>query len=279
MPPPTPGSLSAALAAGRPLVMGIVNVTPDSFSDGGRFADRGPAVAQATALAAEGAALIDVGGESTRPGHSPVSLEEERARVMPVVMALADTLGVPVSIDTTKAALAREALAHGASVVNDQWGFQGDPAMADVVAEAGASAVLMHNRTTIEEGLDIERDLLRFFERSLARAERAGVPADRLILDPGVGFGKTPPQQIAALRAIPALVRAFGRPVLVGASRKSLLGRLTGAPVERRLPETLAAHLVAFGWGARLFRVHDVAPHVAALIVAAALAGEAGAAR
>lgn len=247
-------------------VMGILNVTPDSFSDGGHFAAAHTAVARAEALAAAGAAVIDIGGESTRPGFTPVEAEEEWQRIGPVIEALADRLAVPLSVDTTKARVARRALAAGAVLVNDIWGFQGDPALPDVVAEAGAGAVLMHNRAAPDSAIAIVDDMLRFFERSLREAERAGVAAERLILDPGIGFGKTQGQQVEAVRAIGAL-KAFGLPILVGLSKKSFLGRLTGAPVERRGVETLAANLAAAAAGATLFRVHDVADHVAALTV------------
>ena len=247
-------------------VMGILNVTPDSFSDGGQFAAHCAAVAQGEALAAAGAAVIDIGGESTRPGFTPVDAEEEWRRIAPVFETLANRLAVPLSVDTTKAAVARRALAAGAVLVNDIWGFQGDPALPDVVAEAGAGAVLMHNRTAPDAAISIVDDMLRFFERSLRRAERAGIAAGRLILDPGIGFGKTQSQQVEAIRAIGAL-KTFGLPVLVGLSKKSFLGRLTGAPVERRGVETLAANLAAAAAGATLFRVHDVADHVAALAV------------
>lgn len=254
--------------------MGILNVTPDSFSDGGRYADPARAIARAQDMAAEGASIIDVGGESTRPGYQPVGADEEGARVLPVLEALERQRIALLSIDTTKAELAHAALGRGAAIVNDQWGFQGDPAMADVVAGAEhAVAVLMHNRTAIDPALDIADDLLRYFERSLGVAARAGVPERRLVLDPGIGFGKTLAQQVAALAALPALTRAFGRPLLVGVSRKSFLGRLTGSPVERRLPDTIAANCFALARGARLFRVHDVAAHVAALAVFATLQG------
>ena len=266
-------AFSRLCASDRPIVMGILNVTPDSFSDGGRHAEPALAVARGEQMAAEGASIIDIGGESTRPGHQPVTADEEGARVLPVIEALGRQRLALLSIDTTKASLAHAALGRGASIVNDQWGFQGDPAMADVVAGVeGTAAVLMHNRTAIDPALAVEEELLRFFERSLAAAARAGVPEDRLVLDPGIGFGKTPAQQLSALNALPALTRAFGRPLLVGVSRKSFLGRLTGSPVEHRLPETIAANCFALVRGARLFRVHDVAAHVAALGVFAALA-------
>lgn len=265
-------AFSQLCASDRPIVMGILNVTPDSFSDGGLHRDPVVAIARAEEMAAEGAAIIDIGGESTRPGHQPVTEEEERARVLPVVEALARQRIALLSIDTTKAALAHAALSRGVAIVNDQWGFQGDPAMAEVVAGAeGSSAVLMHNRTTIDAALAMEDELLHYFERSLGIAARAGVPEGRLVLDPGIGFGKTPTQQLTALNALPALTRAFGLPLLVGVSRKSFLGRLTGSPVERRLPDTVAANCFALARGARLFRVHDVAAHVTALEVFAAL--------
>ena len=246
--------------------MGILNVTPDSFSDGGRYDRVDAAVAQAPAMAAAGAAIVDIGGESTRPGFVPLDTDAELARIVPVMDALGGTLAVPVSIDTTKPEVARRALDLGASMVNDIWGFQGVSGMAEVVAERGAAAVLMHNRHDRDDGIDIVDDMRRFFDRSLAVADRAGVPRDRLWLDPGIGFGKTPPQQVAALAGIGAL-RDFGLPVLVGVSRKSFLGRLTGAGPGGRLIETIAANLAAAGLGAQVFRVHDVAEHVAALKV------------
>ena len=246
-------------------VMGILNVTPDSFSDGGRH-DADPA-ARGMALVAEGAALLDIGGESTRPGFTPVSAEVEWRRIAPAVEALAASLPVPISVDTTKSEVARRALDAGAAVINDVWGFQGDPAMADAVAEAGAGAVLMHNRETIDPAIDIADDMLRFFEASLAIARQAGVLRTRLVLDPGIGFGKTQDQQIDAIRAIGRLRDAFGLPVLVGLSKKRFLGHITGAPVERRGIETVAANLAAAAAGAVIFRVHDVAEHVAALKV------------
>ncbi|WP_245501039.1 dihydropteroate synthase [Lichenibacterium minor] len=246
-------------------VMGILNVTPDSFSDGGRH-DTAP-VARAAALAGEGAAIVDIGGESTRPGFVPVPAEVEWRRIAPVVEALADGLPVPLSIDTTKSEVARRALAAGAAVINDVWGFLGDPAMADVVAEFGAGAVLMHNRDAVDPSLDVGDDMVAFFERALARAERAGVAPGRIALDPGIGFGKTPAQQVEAIRAVGRLRRRFGLPVLVGLSKKRFLGAITGAPVERRGVETVAANLAAAAAGASIFRVHDVAEHVAALKV------------
>lgn len=255
-----------SLLGTRPVIMGIVNVTPDSFSDGGRFATRDAAVAQARKLAADGADIVDVGAESTRPGHTPVSAREEWERLEPLLDALVSEVGVPVSIDTYKAETARRALQSGVAVVNDVWGLQRDPDMAHVVAAAGAGVVVMHNRESVDPDLDIVADMRRFFERSLEIAAAAGVPRGRIILDPGVGFGKTREQDFAALRAIPDLLR-FGLPTLVGVSRKRLFGALLGAAVDARLIATIAANLVAAMDGAHVFRVHDAAEHKAAFAV------------
>ena len=195
--------------------MGIVNVTPNSFSDGGRHVDPAAAVARAKALAAEGAAIVDIGGESTRPGHAPVAPKEESGAFAPVLEALARELDAPLSIDTTKAAVAREAARLGASVINDVWGLQRDPGMADAVAETGSAVVVMHNREAIDAAVDILDDVERFFERSLGLAARAGVPFGRILLDPGVGFGKTPEQNHACIWNLDRF-RRLGPPLLVG---------------------------------------------------------------
>ncbi len=256
----------------RPVIMGIVNVTPDSFSDGGLFVAKEAALAQARRLVAEGADIVDVGAESTRPGHTPVPPDEEWARLEPLLAALVQGAGAPVSIDTYKAATARRALAVGVCVVNDVWGLQRDPDMAPAVAEAGAGVVVMHNRETTEPEIDIVSDMLRFFERSLQIARRAGVPDAHVALDPGIGFGKSRQQNYAALRAIPEILR-LGFPVLVGVSRKSLFKGLPDGLIEGRLVGTLAANLIAAGEGAQIFRVHDVAEHRAAFEVFSALGG------
>lgn len=267
-----------AMAAGRhvlafgaaPLLMGILNVTPDSFSDGGVSADPAAAFATAARLAAEGAHIIDVGGESTRPGHVPVPAEVEWARIAPVLERLQAELDLPVSVDTTKAAVAARALAAGASIVNDIWGFSRDPDMARVTAEFDAVAVLMHNKATIDPAADIIADMRDFFARALDIAAAAGVGRGRLILDPGIGFGKSFEQNLTALRRLDALT-AFGLPVLVGASRKSFIGKVVPSTPAERLPGTLAAHLLAAGSGAAILRVHDVAAHVQALRVSEAI--------
>lgn len=251
----------------RPLVMGILNLTPDSFSDGGRFQGFDAARAQALRLAEGGADILDMGAESTRPGHTPVSLEEEWRRLEPVLAPLVAETLLPFSIDTTKAEIARRALAAGVSVVNDVWGLQRDPAMADVVAQAQAGLVVMHNRATVDREIDIVEDMLRFFERSLALAARAGVKPDRILLDPGVGFGKSGAQNLSALKATDRLKSAFGLPILIGVSRKRLFGELLGLSVEERLIATVAANLTTLARGADVFRVHDAAEHRAAFKV------------
>lgn len=251
----------------RTLVMGILNVTPDSFSDGGRFEDVAAARTQADALVAEGAALVDVGGESTRPGHTPVSAEDEQARVLPVIEAL-QGCSVPISIDTYKASTARVALRAGAAIVNDVWGLQRDPDIARVAADHGAPVMIMHNRETIEPALDIISDMLSFFERSLRIAHQADIADSEVVLDPGIGFGKSWDQHLEALRRLPE-IKALGFPVLVGVSRKSLLGRLhdTQTAPRDRLTGSIAAHVLAATLGADIVRVHDVAQHVEALRV------------
>ncbi len=260
------------LSLSGPLIMGIVNVTPDSFSDGGRFETSSAALAQARKLVAEGADIIDIGAESTRPGFQPVPAEVERARLAPVLRDIVDAIDQPVSIDTSKASVARWATAQGVAFINDIWGLQSDPAMADAVAEAEAGVVVMHNRLEVDPDCDIVADMRRFFDHSLQLAAKAGIPDRRIILDPGIGFGKSRNQNLQALHGLRAL-QDYGLPVLVGLSRKSLLGSLAGeAPVgelkiEPRLIATLAANLVAAANGASIFRVHDAAEHLAAFKV------------
>jgi dihydropteroate synthase len=252
-----------------PQLMGILNVTPDSFSDGGRHSDLAAAVARARAMVADGAAIVDVGGESTRPGHVPVPEDEELRRVVPALEALAD-LDAPISIDTSKAAVARKAARLGACVINDVWGLQRDPGMADAVAETGSAVVVMHNREEKDPALDILDDVERFFERSLNLAAGAGVPFGRILLDPGVGFGKTRQQNHACIWNLDRF-RRLGAPILVGLSRKSFIGGIIDAEVDRRLPGTLAADTIALMRGASVLRVHDVVENRAALAVFMAL--------
>ncbi|MET7246884.1 dihydropteroate synthase [Methylobacterium sp. EM32] len=252
--------------------MGILNVTPDSFSDGGRFQDLDAARDQAARLVEEGAALLDIGGESTRPGHVPVPAEEEQARVLPAIRMLGPALPVPISIDTYKASTADMALKAGAGIVNDVWGLQREPEIARVAAHHGAPVVVMHNRETIDPSLDIVDEMRAFFERSLTIARRAGIPDHDIVLDPGIGFGKSWEQHLEALRRLPEL-KTLGFPLLVGVSRKSVLGRIHNAataPADR-LFGSIAAHVAAASLGADIVRVHDVRPHVEACQVVDAI--------
>ena len=258
-----------------PVVMGIVNVTPDSFSDGGLFLEEDAAVAHGEQLADEGAAILDVGGESTRPGAEPVSAEEERRRVLPVVERLAGA-GQTVSIDTTKLPVARAALEAGATIVNDVSAFRFEPELAELVAERQATCCLMHMlgepRTMQEEPRydDVVDEVKAFLEERLAFAVERGVVEERVWLDPGIGFGKTVAHNLALLRRLDEIV-AIGRPVVIGTSRKSFLGKLTGGKAEsERLAGTIATNVIALERGATVFRVHDVAEVVDALTVAAA---------
>jgi dihydropteroate synthase len=250
----------------RPVIMGILNLTPDSFSDGGRFVAAEAAVAHAKRMAAEGADIIDVGGESTRPGALPVREAEELARVGSVLGKLAGALDVAISIDTYKSNVAARAAELGAVMVNDVWGLQNDPAMADAVAAAEAAVVVMHNRPEKDPALDIMADIRRFFARSLALAEKAGIPQSRIILDPGIGFAKTSHQNVEVISRLNELLE-FGRPILIGVSRKKFLGSLSEGGTEGQLIGTIAANLAAAINGATIFRVHDVAEHASALRV------------
>jgi dihydropteroate synthase len=220
-------------------------------------------------MTADGAAIVDVGGESTRPGHVPVPEDEELRRVVPALEALAE-LDAPISIDTSKAKVAREAARLGACLINDVWGLQRDPGMADAVAETGSAIVVMHNRDEKDPALDILDDVERFFERSLNLAAGAGVPFGRILLDPGVGFGKTRQQNHACIWNLDRF-RRLGAPILVGLSRKSFIGGIIDAEVDRRLPGTLAADTIALMRGASVLRVHDVVENRAALAVFMAL--------
>jgi dihydropteroate synthase len=257
----------------EPLVMGVVNVTPDSFSDGGLYLDADAAVAHAEQLVDEGAGVLDVGGESTRPGAAPVSLDEELRRVVPVIERLAPAT---ISVDTRKAAVAEAALEAGAAIVNDVSAFRHDPAMAGVVADAGAGCCLMHMlgddpRTMQDDPVydDVVSDVKAFLEERLAFAVSEGVAEEGVWLDPGVGFGKTLEHNLELLRRLDEIV-AIGRPVVVGTSRKSFLGKLTGREPQERVPGTIATNVIALERGASVFRVHDVAASVDALKVAAA---------
>jgi dihydropteroate synthase len=263
--------LARLLALGRPMVMGVLNVTPDSFSDGGRFLDPGAAIEQARRMVDEGADILDIGAESTRPYGDAVAVPqaEEMRRLEPVLPAVV-ALGVPVSIDTIKAKTAAWALAAGAAIVNDVWGLQRDPDMAAMVADQAVPVVLMHNREAADPAIDIMADITAFLSRSLEIAARAGIARDRIVLDPGIGFGKTPEQSVTAIARLGEL-KSFGLPLLIGASRKRFIDRISPAPPERRLGGSLTAHLAAVASGAAIVRTHDVAETVQALRVAAAI--------
>ncbi|HYI35717.1 MAG TPA: dihydropteroate synthase [Thermoleophilaceae bacterium] len=258
-------------------VMGVVNVTPDSFSDGGRYLDPAAAVAHGAELVAEGAAILDVGGESTRPGADPVGLDEELRRVIPVVEGLAERVpGTAISIDTTKAGVARRAVTAGAAVVNDVSALRADPELAGVVAASGVACCLMHMlgepRTMQDDPRydDVVSEVKAFLEERLEFAVGHGVDEQAIWLDPGIGFGKTAEHNLELLARLDEIV-ALGRPVVVGTSRKSFLGRLAGGrELGRRLPGTIATNVMALERGASVFRVHDVAEVVDALAVAGA---------
>jgi dihydropteroate synthase len=257
--------------------MGVVNVTPDSFSDGGRYLDTGAAIAHGRELEEQHAAILDIGGESTRPGAAPVPEDEELRRVLPVIEGLVSAgVQAQISIDTAKASVASAALGAGATLVNDVTAFRGDPAMAEVVAETGAECCLMHMlgtpRTMQDDPRydDVVDEVKAFLEERMAFAIAHGVRESRILLDPGIGFGKTVAHNLELLRRLEELV-AVGRPIVIGTSRKSFLGRLTGHPDPgERLAGTIATNVLAFERGARVFRVHDVAPVYDALAVTAA---------
>ncbi len=261
----------------RTLVMGILNCTPDSFYDGGRYATLANALTRAEQMIAEGADILDIGGESTRPGATPVPLEEELRRTIPVIEALAARYEIALSIDTTKSEVARRALQAGAHIVNDISGMTFDPRMPEVVAEAGALVVLMHIQgtpQTMQQNptyTDVVREVRDTLAAHAERALQAGIPRERIWIDPGIGFGKRLEHNLELLRHLPEL-KSLGYPVLVGTSRKSFIGQLLGGlPPEERLEGTLATLVLAIAWGADVVRVHDVKEAVRAVRVADAL--------
>jgi dihydropteroate synthase len=256
----------------RTYVMGILNVTPDSFSDGGRWAGVDAALRRAETMAAEGAALIELGGESTRPGHTPVSASEELDRVLPVLEALKANVDLPVSLDTSKAEVARAGLAAGADLINDIWGLKGDPGMAGVIAAAGVPCCLMHNRKSQRYGLFFA-DLMEDLQETLALADRAGLSREKIILDPGVGFAKDQAQNLAVINRLEEL-HTLGCPLLLGASRKRVIGNVLGLPTDQRLEGTVTTTVFAVLKGCMFVRVHDVAENVRAIRMAEAILGE-----
>jgi dihydropteroate synthase len=268
---------SWTLAHGRSLelgpasvIMGILNVTPDSFSDGGRFADPARALDRALQLVQEGAAIVDIGGESTRPGATPVDARTEMDRVLPVIAALAGRSDVAISIDTWRAQTARAAIVAGAHIVNDVWGLQRDPDMADAIARSGAGCVLMHTGRERRRNDDVFADQESFLSKSLELAAAAGIAASAIVLDPGFGFAKETRENLRLLAGFERLA-GFGRPLLAGTSRKRFIGAVTGRDEGGRDIGTVATNVVARLKGAAVFRVHDVAAHRDALAMADAI--------
>lgn len=264
-----PGGI--ALRLGRTArIMGILNVTPDSFSDGGRFDAVPTALAQARLMLAEGADIVDIGGESTRPGAEEVSVADELARVLPAMGALrAGGITAPISIDTYKAEVAERAIAAGATIINDVYGLQREPEVAAVAAQYGTPLVVMHWDKARDTSRDVMAEMARYFEVTLAIADKAGVERRRIILDPGFGFGKSLSENYEILRRLPELV-TLGFPVLVGTSRKSMIGKLLDVPADERLAGTVATTVLGYAAGGHIFRVHDVRPNRDALRVAEA---------
>lgn len=253
----------------RTLIMGILNVTPDSFSDGGEFESVDQALARAIEMIAQGADIIDLGGESSRPGHAKIEAEEEKRRVIPVIRRLAAETETIISLDTIRAEVADEAIQNGVHLINDIWGLQGDPEMARVVAKHQVPVVIMHNQTTTEYD-DIMADMLTFFTKSIAIARAAGISEDMIILDPGIGFGKTPQQNIFVMGNLEPIV-SLGYPVMLASSRKSTLGKILDLPPKDRMEGTLATTVLGIAQGIDLVRVHDVLENYRAAKVADAI--------
>jgi dihydropteroate synthase len=252
----------------RTLIMGILNVTPDSFSDGGKFDTIEHAIEQALEMAANGADIIDIGGESTRPGHGAVPLEIELSRVIPVIEALVahPEFDVPISIDTYKAETARQALLAGAEIVNDIWGLQREPQIARVAAEFGAPVIIMHNQDGTHYETDMVDSMIEFFEKSLAIAREAGIPDSEIMLDPGFGFGKTSDQNILLMPRLHEL-HVLGFPLLLGTSRKSMIGKILDLPPAQRVEGTVATSVFGVIQGVEVIRVHDVIENLRAVRV------------
>jgi dihydropteroate synthase len=256
----------------RTLIMGILNVTPDSFSDGGLYGGLDRAVAQAMDMVREGADIIDIGGESTRPGHEAVTIEDELARVIPVIQALVGNpaFNVPISIDTYKAETARRALEAGAEIINDIWGLQGDSEMAKVAAEFGVPVIVMHNQVGTVYDMDMVEAIKGFFEVSIRLAKEAGIPDQNIMLDPGIGFGKTADQNIELMPRLHEL-HTLGYPLLLGASRKSMIGKILDLPPLDRVEGTVATSVFGVVQGVEIIRVHDIKENLRAVRVADAM--------
>jgi dihydropteroate synthase len=264
-------ALRTLLSRSTPAVMGVLNVTPDSFSDGGQFLAPDRALAQARRLIAEGADILDIGAESTRPygGAEAVSAEQELARLRPILAEIV-ALGIPVSIDSMKSSVTAFALDAGATIANDVWGLQRDPGMASLIAERNVPVIVMHNRDSADPAIDIMKDISTFFARSLDIATKAGIGAGNIVLDPGIGFGKTQEQSMTVLARLDQF-NGFGLPLLIGASRKRFIASVVPSEPQQRLGGSIAAHLIAARHGAQIIRAHDVAETVQALLVAAAI--------
>jgi dihydropteroate synthase len=264
-------ALPVLLSRPYPAVMGVLNITPDSFSDGGQFMAPERALAQARRMIEDGADIIDIGAESTRPygDAESIAAEEELKRLQPILAEVV-SLGIPVSIDSMKSAVVAWALDQGASIANDVWGLQRDPGLAALVAARRCPVIVMHNRERADAGIDIMQDIAAFFVRSLEIADKCGISRENIVLDPGIGFGKTPEQSMTALARLDEL-GAFGLPLLVGASRKRFISTITPSEPQQRLGGSIAAHLIAAKRGARIIRTHDVSETVQALRVAAAI--------
>ncbi|KDR94418.1 dihydropteroate synthase [Peptoclostridium litorale DSM 5388] len=251
-------------------IMGILNVTPDSFSDGGRYNEAESAIKRAIEMQNQGADIIDVGGESTRPGHTPVSEHDEIIRISKVVRSLRENIDIPVSIDTYKSNVAACALKLGASIINDIWGLQKDPEMARIVAQNDAYVVAMHNQDGTEYEADIMEEIKSFLKKSVEIAINAGVDKDKIILDPGIGFGKTPEQNIEVMARLEEL-KSLGYPILLGASRKSMIGKILDLPSNERVEGTVATTVIGIEKGVDIVRVHDVKENYRAAKVADAI--------
>lgn len=254
----------------RTYVMGILNATPDSFSDGGRFNEVEAGVKHAVEMVEEGADIIDVGGESTRPGAEEVTLDDELARVVPLIEGIRKSVDVPISIDTYKARVAEAALAAGANIVNDVWGLQREPEIAKVAAKAGAPVIAMHNQKGTHYDEDIIEAMIKFFEKSIQIALDAGVPKEHIILDPGIGFGKTPEQNVVVMGRLHEL-HVLGYPILLGTSRKSMIGKILDLPSDERVEGTIATNVLGVMAGMEIVRVHDVKENLRAVKVADAI--------
>lgn len=252
-------------------IMGILNVTPDSFSDGGRYNEIDAALVRAEEMIRDGAAILDIGGESTRPGYVPVSEEEEMQRVLPVIEAIKKHFTIPVSVDTYKSRVAEAAILAGADLINDIWGLKADAKMAEVIAKHGVACCLMHNRSNTEYGLFPE-DMLTDLQASLDLAKKAGISEDKIILDPGVGFAKSYEQNLEAIRSL-GKIKELGYPVLLGTSRKSVIGLTLDLPSEERVEGTLVTTVAAVAQGAAFVRVHDIKENFRAIKMAKAIYG------